>query len=581
MREKVSLPAVGRWLPWAWSLALALLMLGPALAPGYVLTYDMVWVPELAFRSDFLGLGSGLPRAVPSDAIISMLDEVVPGMVLQKVVLLGSLVLAGAGAAQLLPADRPVAGLAAAGLYIWNPYVAERLAIGHWPLLMTFAALPWLLLAARRLTEGPSALGRIVLWVAFGSLSPAGGVVASVLAVGSVAASSSRRGRDAALTLAGCFMVNAPWIVAGALHGGGAVSDPAGVGAFAARGEGSLPLVPTLLGLGGIWNAEVVPVSRLGWAALASLVVVGGCCAAGVTAWRCATPRREQLVLVGSGVLGLAVPLATSLAPEVIGWWVANIPGGGLVRDGARFVALLAPLLAVLFGWGVAMLVAGIRWRALAPTVGAMLLLAPPALLADAGAGLSGRLQAVSYPAEFDVARAALNERADAADGDLLVLPFSSYRRPDWNDGRRTLDPVGRFMTPNYLASDVLLVSGREVAGEDQRARRVATLLTTKTGADLDAALREEGIRWVILDLEAQAAIGSAAPTAEPSGGLFTRDSCSRPGNSLVPSPSLSTPGERCSCRIAWSAALATVIALAVRGGRDLVQRRARMRGAR
>ena len=121
-------------------------------------------------------------------------------------------------------------------------------------------------------------------------------------------------------------------------------------------------------------------------------------------------PAPEQLVLVGSGVLGLAVPLATSLAPEVIGWWVANIPGGGLVRDGARFVALLAPLLAVLFGWGVAMLVAGIRWRALAPTVGAMLLLAPPALLADAGAGLSGRLQAVSYPAEFDVARAALNK---------------------------------------------------------------------------------------------------------------------------------------------------------------------------
>ena len=29
----------------AWSLALALLMLGPALAPGYTLSYDMVWVP--------------------------------------------------------------------------------------------------------------------------------------------------------------------------------------------------------------------------------------------------------------------------------------------------------------------------------------------------------------------------------------------------------------------------------------------------------------------------------------------------------------------------------------------------------
>ena len=32
-------------------------------------------------------------------------------------------------------------------------------------------------------------------------------------------------------------------------------------------------------------------------------------------------------------------------------------------------------------------------------------------------------------------------------------------------------------MTPNYLASDTLVVSGVTVAGEDERARRVADLL--------------------------------------------------------------------------------------------------------
>ena len=87
-----------RVLPCAWSLALALLMLGPALGPGYVLSYDMVWVPDLALRPDFLGLGSGLPRAVPSDAVVSVLDELVPGMVLQKLVLLAVLTLGGVGA---------------------------------------------------------------------------------------------------------------------------------------------------------------------------------------------------------------------------------------------------------------------------------------------------------------------------------------------------------------------------------------------------------------------------------------------------------------------------------------------------
>ena len=96
-----------RWLPTAWAFLLAGLLLGPALGPGFVLTYDMVWVPDLALRSDFLGLGSGLPRAVPSDAVVALLDEVVPGMLLQKMVLLGALGLAGTGARRLVAGRQP------------------------------------------------------------------------------------------------------------------------------------------------------------------------------------------------------------------------------------------------------------------------------------------------------------------------------------------------------------------------------------------------------------------------------------------------------------------------------------------
>src|SRR5918994_3019613 len=88
---------VVRAAPALWSLVLAVVLLGGALRPGFVLSYDMIWVPDLAVREDFLGLGSGLPRAVPSDLVVALLDEVVPGMVLQKGMLLGTLVVAGAG----------------------------------------------------------------------------------------------------------------------------------------------------------------------------------------------------------------------------------------------------------------------------------------------------------------------------------------------------------------------------------------------------------------------------------------------------------------------------------------------------
>ena len=92
-----------------WALALALLVLGPALGPGFLLVRDMVWVPDLALRADALGLGSGLPRAVPSDAVVAVLDEVVPGMLLQKLVLVLALAAGGVGAARLLDRDDPAA----------------------------------------------------------------------------------------------------------------------------------------------------------------------------------------------------------------------------------------------------------------------------------------------------------------------------------------------------------------------------------------------------------------------------------------------------------------------------------------
>ena len=68
-------PAVRRWLPVAWVVALTALLLGPALAPGYVLTYDLVVVPRLSLTPDVLGVGSALPRAVPSDAVLAVLDH--------------------------------------------------------------------------------------------------------------------------------------------------------------------------------------------------------------------------------------------------------------------------------------------------------------------------------------------------------------------------------------------------------------------------------------------------------------------------------------------------------------------------
>ncbi len=419
-------------MPALWSLALAVLMLGGALGPGFVLTYDMIWVPDLAIRSDFFGLGSGLPRAVPSDAVVAIVDEVVPGMLLQKAMLVLTLVLAGVGAWRMVPEASRVASLAASTLYVWNPFVVERLGIGHWPLLMTYASLPWIHLAARRWVAGGRMPPGLVLWMAFGSLSPAGGVIAALFALINV--TGTRPGAARRLVLTGCAAaaLNAPWIVAGALHGSDALSDPLGVSVFAAQGEGRLPTVLTLLGLGGVWNAEVVPASRTAWPGVAALVVVVALGCAGVASWRRRTSRGDRWPLLVAAATGLVLALAGAVVPGVMGWLVTHVPGAGLVRDGSRYVALVAPLLALLFGLGVARVAAAVPIRLLGVSVATGLVLSPVALMPDAVWGLSGQLRAVSYPA-----RSAWPERPcrSGASSDAGATCFRCRSRP--TEGRR------------------------------------------------------------------------------------------------------------------------------------------------
>ena len=285
------------WLPVVWSCLLALLLLGPALAPGYVLSYDMVWVPELDMRSDFLGLATSLPRVVPSDAVVAVLDSVVPGMVLQKVVLLGSLVAGGLGAVRLVPDLSLVGKLAVISLYQWSPLVAERLLIGHWPVLIAWACLPWVLHLTQRWQRDDVLPAALPVVLVLGSLSASAGVVTAVALFAGALGGPARRW---AVAVGLAAAANAPWVVAGLLHAGSATTTTDGSAPFALQAEGAIPAPVAALSLGGIWNGDVVPVSRTGLAGWLTAAVVVILAALGLRAWRSVLGRP-----LGAGAGGL------------------------------------------------------------------------------------------------------------------------------------------------------------------------------------------------------------------------------------------------------------------------------------
>ena len=481
-----------RYLPGAWAVLLPVLLLGPALGVGYVLTYDMVWVPDLALRSDFLGLGTGLPRAVPSDAVVSVLDTVLTGMVLQKLVLLGGLVLAGFGILRLADGT-VVARCVAVSVFVWNPFVVERLWMGHWPVLLGYAVLPWLVTEGARVREG-GRVGATLLLLPLGCLSASAALMSSLALL--VSGVSRRDPRRAALLVVACLAANAPWLVAGLLHASEATSTGAG-SVFGLSGEGALPGPLAALSLGGIWNTEVVPGTRE--VLLLTVVTTAALLVAAATgarpSWRRLGPR-TCWSLATLWLVGYAVALFTWAAPDAVGWVASHVPGGGLLRDGSRALALCAPLTAVLVAAAAERLAAYWHERGPRALVAVAAALLPLALMPDVAWGLGGNLQAVSYPDDYSRAREAVV--ASDTDGDLLVLPFTSYRAPAWNGDRKVLDPVGRFLTPNYLASDQLGVSGRVLAGEDPRVPAVMAALRLPDPAARARRLGELGIGLVV-----------------------------------------------------------------------------------
>ena len=197
-------------------LCLGLLALGPGLRRGFLLSYDMVFVPREPFGAALPGLAP--PRAVPSDLAIAAASRIVPDDIAQKLVLLAIFMLGCAGVAALLDREPLLARLAGGVFYAWNPYVGERLIIGQWALLLGYAGLPWALRAVVSPDE-PSWrwTGRLCL-----SLVPAviGGFEAMAITALVVvpAALLTRSIRRAAIALAALAAGSLPWLIPSLQH---------------------------------------------------------------------------------------------------------------------------------------------------------------------------------------------------------------------------------------------------------------------------------------------------------------------------------------------------------------------------
>ncbi|GAB3161655.1 hypothetical protein GCM10027258_79040 [Amycolatopsis stemonae] len=468
------------------SAVLAFAVCAPLLGRGFVLSYDMVFAPRQYFVPDAFGIGSTLPRSVPADAAVALATTVLPGDIVQKIVLLPVIFFAALGAGRLVPTERTGTRLVAATAYAWTPYVAERLFIGHWPLLLTYAALPWIVsagLAARK--HEPNALPKLVIACAPAVLTPPGGVIAAAVVV--AAAGSRRLWQTVPLVI----VLNLPWLVPTFLNADGTFSDPAGVTAFSARAESWGPALLSVLGLGGIWNAETVPGSRAMPLIPVLTLIVVAIAVAGLVPLAKRWGKAPARSLSGLGVAGVLLASLATLpgGATLLTAAIRHVPGAGLLRDAQKWVAWWALPLALGFALAVEVAATKLKTERGRVALVAAAAVLPLVSMPDLAWGGWGRLGTAQYPDDWRAVSEVLGDRP----GDVLALPLSAFRGFAWNDDRTQLDPAPRALPKPVLTDDTLQVGADRIAGEDPRIGDVRAATSARE-------LTEAGIGWILVE---------------------------------------------------------------------------------
>lgn len=288
--------------------ALVVALLWALAFPGVLGLRDMVVLDHPALSTSAFGFGATPARNAPQDGALALIGLVLPASWVVRVALVAAASAAAYASASF--GDSAWHKAAAMTIGVYNPFVIERLLQGQWSLAMAAWMLPVIAATGDRWRRQG-----VALWVA--SLTPTGLVLGLVVALWA----SQRRWRTLALSA----VIALPWIVPSLL------SPPQAVGtaAFVARAEKGVGTLGSLLGLGGMWNAEAVPASReqgFAWCgvALFALLFVF-------------IPRRLQVL----ALLGLGLTMVLTFGP--VEFIVAHVPGAALFRDSQKVVALMIP----------------------------------------------------------------------------------------------------------------------------------------------------------------------------------------------------------------------------------------------
>ena len=477
-------------LQWVVPLAIACLMLGPALGPGALFNLDLVVVPRLELPAGFWGLGPELPRRLPLWVPIAALSPVVPATISAKILMVALFMLAWSGMMRLARTLGVVYPAAAAAIFAFSPFMLTRTAVGHFPITITLAVLPWVI---RHLLQPGRDLGATFLAAAALSVGGhfGGSVALLTVVTGIITGPRERAARGFLVTAA----AQAVWLVPAVVVAATVDTAPATGAVFRSDLRGVVGALSLSAG-GGFWNTYFQVGNRAVMAVAGSMLL-----ALAIVGTR-SLPAAIRTPLTALGTFGWAIPVLATLgfSRSIVDIATSNIVGA-VWRDSQRLIVVhllwLAP--ASCLGAQRAATWAGHRIvragaAAMFVPLGIAVALSTPGLW-----GIGGQIDAERLPGSWTTARDIV--RADTST--VLALPWAQYYNQSIGNGRirRVLNPMPLFLGGDVIASSDSGLSADVRERGDQREESVdrAVDALVDDGSELGPATAELGIDWIVV----------------------------------------------------------------------------------
>ncbi len=447
-------------------LGLALLVLGPLVRPGYIFMLDMAWTPRLPWPTEVSA--SFLLRV-----LLASLSVVIPGWVLQKILLLAILTLAGWGIHRLVAKTQaaelnPWAAYFAGVFYVVNPFTYVRFIDGHWNVLWAYSLLPFFVVALHQFYQrlDKSTMLSVVGWVIAISIVSLHtiymvallGLVSGVIFLWQHRHQSEKIKKFLGLSLLGSVLVlvlNSYWLVP-YIQGRSAQSqlaasfDERHLLTFRTHGGdwGGVPF--NLLTLHGYWGdregrylvpREVNPLWLPIWIFLSCLVLLG---------FRSAWNRSKLLatMLAGSALIAwiLAMGVAEPTVAPLNRWLLHQLPFFSGYREPQKFMALIALAAAYSAGFGVDQVLSMLTKTSSWLRTGAisLILLSPFLYTPTMAWGFAGQLYSRNYPDEWYVLNRQFGQETTRPK--VWFLPWHHYLSFSFA-GRAVANPARNFFT--------------------------------------------------------------------------------------------------------------------------------------